>query len=362
MTSQPGGARPGVQVLWPPSGGCAFRLRRDLQTGDFEAAKPIDEQMDHHERLRLLYVACTRARDHLVVSLHRKARATAPAEERLYTNAELLAQACAGEPAQVALAEPTDTVAELIGRPQPVQPPPAYQDWRETITRVRTRTARAAAVRASQLEGSPGTTEAHAAAADRLGEPTDPGLAKDARDLELPPWNKGRYGTAVGRAVHGVLQAVDLATGRGLADAVAGQALAEGVTQHADIVAQLARAALDSDTVRRAAQRPHWRETYVGTLVGDRVLEGLVDLLYRDDDGLVIVDYKTDTVPPAALPRRVAFYRPQLAAYAAALQAATGEPLARCILLFLSPHGAAERTVDGVEEAVLRVHDAVRSG
>jgi len=147
---------------------------------------------------------CTRARDYLVVSLHRKTRATAPAEDRSYTNAELLAQACADAPAQVALAQPADQVADLVPRPQPVHPPPAHQDWRETITQVRTRAARPAAVSASQLEGSPGTTEAHAAAADRLGEPTDPGPAKDARDLELPPSNKGRYGTAVGRAVHGV--------------------------------------------------------------------------------------------------------------------------------------------------------------
>ena len=72
MTSQPGGDRGGVEVLWPRDGGCEFKLRKDLQTGDFDVAKPIDEQMDYHERLRLLYVACTRARDHLVVSLHRK--------------------------------------------------------------------------------------------------------------------------------------------------------------------------------------------------------------------------------------------------------------------------------------------------
>jgi len=42
-----------------------------LQTNDFEAALPVDEQMDANERIRLLYVATTRARDHLVVSLHR---------------------------------------------------------------------------------------------------------------------------------------------------------------------------------------------------------------------------------------------------------------------------------------------------
>ena len=65
------------------------------------------------------------------------------------------------------------------------------------------------------------------------------GLPKGARDVELPPWQKGRYGSAVGRAVHGVLQTVDLATGAGLDDAVAAQCLAEGVAQHAEHVRAL---------------------------------------------------------------------------------------------------------------------------
>ena len=42
-----------------------------MQTNDFEVNQPLDEQMDEYERRRLLYVATTRARDHLVVSLHR---------------------------------------------------------------------------------------------------------------------------------------------------------------------------------------------------------------------------------------------------------------------------------------------------
>jgi ATP-dependent helicase/nuclease subunit A len=112
--------------------------------------------------------------------------------------------------------------------------------------------------------------------------------------------------------------------------------------------------------VRRAAVCPHWRETYVGTVVGERVLEGFIDLIYRDD-GLVIVDYKTDTVPAVALDQRVAFYRPQMAAYAAALQAATQEPVRRCVLLFLSPGGAVERTVEAIQEAAALVRGAVRS-
>jgi ATP-dependent helicase/nuclease subunit A len=363
MSSQPGGNRSGVEVLWPRDGGCEFKLRRQLQTGNFEVAKPIDEQMDYYERLRLLYVACTRARDHLVVSLHRRTRASPPDSERKLTNAEVLFAACSDTPGQVRLAPPPEgMVADLRVRPRPaVQPPPPYDEWLADMTYVRQRSARPAAVSASQLEGSLGSVQPRAAVTDRLGEPVDAGLAKDARDLELPPWNKGRYGTAVGRAVHGVLQTVDLATGRGLNDAVAAQVLAEGVVQHAHIVAALARAALGSRVVQRAVARPYWRETYVGTVVGERVLEGFIDLIYRDDDGLVIVDYKTDTVPTAALDQRVAFYRPQLAAYAAALEAATGEHLARCVLLFLSPTGAVERAVADIDMAIAQVFDAVRS-
>jgi ATP-dependent exoDNAse (exonuclease V) beta subunit len=363
MSSKPFVQRSGVEVLWPPDGGCEFKLRKDLQTAEYELAKPIDEQMGYHERLRLLYVACTRARDHLIVSLHRKQRSRPPDDERNLTNAELLASACEGAPAQVVLGAAGDgTVGLAGGVVRVVEPPPSYSEWRDAMALARSAANRASAVSASQFEGTFAAEAVRPAASDQLGAPDDPGLAKDARDLELPPWNKGRYGTAVGRAVHGVLQSVDLATGAGLAEAVAAQVLAEGVVEHTDVVVALARSALSSDVVRRAASRPHWRETYVGTVVGDRVLEGFIDLVYEDDDGLVIVDYKTDTVPLAALDRRVAYYRPQVAAYVAGLAAATGRPVARAVLLFLSPGGAVERVVDDLDHAAVQLLSELNVG
>ena len=71
-------------------------------------------------------------------------------------------------------------------------------------------------------------------------------------------------------------------------------------------------------------------------------LEGYVDLVYRDDDGLVVVDYKTDAVGDAAdLARRMAHYRIQGAAYALAVGDATGEPVVACVFVFLDPAGHA---------------------
>src|SRR5690606_27875877 len=128
----------------------------------------------------------------------------------------------------------------------------------------------------------------------------DPGLQKQGRNLELPPWQKGRYGTAIGRAVHGVLQSVDLATGAGLEDAVRSQAAAEGLLGREKVIERLARSALESDAVREAAAVEHWKEMFVAAPLEDgTTIEGYLDLVHRSDDGLVVVDYKTDAVPDA---------------------------------------------------------------
>ena len=175
---------------------------------------------------------------------------------------------------------------------------------------------------------------------DSEGHP-DPGLEKRPRDLDLPPWLKGRYGTAVGRAVHGVLQTIDLVSAAELDAVVAAQCEAEAVTDRAQAVRQLVVGALASPTVREAASHPHWREVYACTPVAGRLLEGYVDLLFRGDEGLVVVDYKTSaTSDPTELEHRLVGYRLQGASYAHAVAAATGERVARVTFVFLTPNGA----------------------
>ncbi|MFI5706260.1 UvrD-helicase domain-containing protein [Kribbella sp. NPDC051620] len=320
MTAAPNRQR-GVQVIWPTDGGYAVKLKSSVQTEDFDLVQPVDEQMDDFERRRLLYVATTRARDHLVISLHRSGT------RRHSSNAELFASAEAATAADPTLftgpqiTAPTSTAAHA----EQVRPPINRQEWEARITDARQASRKRSAQSASGLEGTGPDVALHAA---------DPGAAKAARDVELPPWSKGRYGTAIGRAVHGVLQVVDLATGAGLEAAVAAQCLAEGVVEYADVVTALVRSALSSEVVQRAAAREHWRESYVGTLQPDgTVLEGFVDLIYREDDGtLIIVDYKTDAIPAEALDARIAHYAPQLHTYTDLLPN-TGRP----VLLFLAP-------------------------
>ena len=141
--------------------------------------------------------------------------------------------------------------------------------------------------------------------------------------------------------MHGVLQSVDLTSGAGLQSAVRAQVVAEAIPELEAIVEQLVRSALASQVVQHAATRRHWRETYVGAPRPDGVLvEGIVDLLYEEDDGtLVVVDYKTDVVRPETLDDKVAFYAPQLGAYRDMLTVATGRTVT-AQLLFLHPRGS----------------------
>ena len=247
MTASPNRQR-GVQVLWPLPGGYAVKLKSSVQTEDFDLVQPVDEQMDDYERRRLLYVAATRARDHLVVSLHRSGN------RRHTSNAELLATAGGVDaPHATLFTGPPVPDREPTGSPD-VTPPISRTEWESRASAAQAASRARSAQSASGLEGT-GPELSVAAGTDEGLAAIDPGTAKGARDLELPPWSKGRYGTAIGRAVHAVLQVVDLTTGAGLEAAVSTQCLAEGVLEYADVVTALVRSALASDVVQ-ARRRP----------------------------------------------------------------------------------------------------------
>jgi len=350
-----------AEVVFPPHGEVGYRFGKHVSTDEYEDWKPIDEQMNYHERMRLLYVACTRARDHLVVSLHRRARAK-PAEASKRTNAELLLDGMGALIETIPDAAPEERAGRAVYEtPLTTAAPTALMplaEWERERDLALARATRPTTIAATALTDD--------GAHDPEGE-LEAGLYKRARDLDLPPWLKGRYGTAIGRAVHGTLQTIDLATvdpASGALDAaVASQCEAEAVPDRTADVRRLVVAALGSPSVREAAANPHWREVYACTPLGDRLLEGYVDLLYRDVNGLVVLDYKTAaTDDPAELARRRDGYRLQGASYALSVAAATGEPVTRVVFVFLTPRGAVELDLDDLDLAIEAVRALVDSG
>ena len=436
----------GPQVLWG-AGGPEVKLNKRVKTPGFDELAAREFSMNQAQDLRLLYVAATRARDHLVISLHHQASARS-------SHAALLAPLCEAEPD---LCRSLDDEIQAAGDALPGEAPgtgeaqgageakgagklgtldeigttkradnepgsgrvdtvPLRQgDARESRTaweaqraelvgpggRPRTLAATTIAALAKEradarekeqadaqqaeqaAEPADERTDEHAAESaaesaaeqpderaddlgiqDGLGGGPDPGLDKDGTDVDLPPWRRGRAGTAVGRAVHGVLQTIDFTgdyTDPQLNDLVGLQAVAEGVPNRRREIARRVRAALESDTVREAlSSGRYWRELYVGAPVGDRTLEGFIDLLIAGPDGYVVVDYKTDAVVnDADLDRAVERYRLQGATYALAVHRALGVPVARCVFLFLRADGAVAREVHDLDGAMAEVEALV---
>ena len=64
------------------------------------------------------------------------------------------------------------------------------------------------------------------------------------------------------------------------------------------------------------------------------ILRGVIDLVFREANGWVVVDYKTDARGDSELPQLVEHYRPQVEAYCHFWQSAVGEPVVERGLYF----------------------------
>ena len=81
---------------------------------------------------------------------------------------------------------------------------------------------------------------------------------------------------------------------------------------------------------------------FAGAEGEELLLQGVVDCCIVEDDGLTIVDYKTDAVSAAAAPERALRYAPQLEAYAWAMSRVTGLPVKRRVVCFLASGASVE--------------------
>ncbi len=306
-----------------------------FQTAGYDDLAESDKNREQEQDVRLMYVAATRARDHLIVSLYRSSRGkNSPAAriEEFMEGADHL-----WEPfARPTVDEPPSPDSPAAIETSDTDTPAARRHWveeRNTVYAARSHPVSAAATRLAQE-------------------------AKEEQDIPDEPWRRGRAGTNIGRAVHAVLQVVDMHTGVGLEDIAKAQAAAEGVPGRADDIARLARRALGSPIVKRALDSGRWwRETPVAGPVGDGIVEGFIDLLFEEEDGFVIVDYKTDALGTEdEIERAMARYRLQGGGYALALSRAIGATVKEVSFLFLEP--SREVTVEDLPIAVTDAEDA----
>ena len=321
-------------VIWPADGPPEITLHKEFKTPGFAAAQQTEKVLDQQEQLRLLYVGMTRAADHLIISLYHHPPhhgrpdthamrlshmlATLNAAGAACEAAALAVPACLPEPAAAGAAAPAGTRrlfltarAELL---------------KSVVTRLPATATGLVEAAAEQSQEPPGPLQATAT------EPADRAAAR-------PP---GRDGATLGSTVHRALEILDLreTTDQAVNRATTAACAELRVPHIAGDVRSRVRAALTAPIIQLATTRRHWKEVPIIAELSGRVVEGIIDLIVDTDDGLVIVDYKTDSARTAAdITAKAHHYTPQIRAYAQALALATGRKIAPPQILFCQPVG-----------------------
>ena len=365
----------------------------------------VEEEEKRHaaaEKIRLAYVAATRARDHLLVSLYHADRSEPDAWDA--EEAAAIVGLPGGLP-HTALS-PDDGAADdgavddgagmVFSSSQgvvtsPSLPPYDAAAWQaERTASIRSRSVQQA-VTATWLARQGAAADGDRPADDlpagnipagnvpagnipagnvpgahqpaTLPEPAALAAIEDKEGEPDPeqPWRKGRGATAFGSAVHAVLQSVveELSPqlplpGDADPDALLAArhpdilrlanvhtAAQEVPTRRDEVVALVERALRNPEVVAALRAQQRWPELPVAAPVdtsrGPVIIEGIIDLLYEDAAGqLVILDYKSDDVRSESdVASRMSHYKYQGAAYAAAVERATGRRVSAVKFLFL---------------------------
>ncbi|MFO7893768.1 MAG: UvrD-helicase domain-containing protein [Longimicrobiales bacterium] len=328
----------------------------------WEEKEAEERRYEAAEQDRLLYVAATRAGEELVVARQAGQEGKSP-WAGLYGwidgHGDDLRLEPEPAPAPVAMDTDAEAVARAAARLRDERDERARPRW-EVVTA--TTLAKREAGEAATPVGPVGPSDA------AVGTPTAP--HPDPRDGPDPVFR----GLSWGIAVHGALDAAARgATGEALRRVArsalleAERPVAEGEPTELDELVTLVERVLESRVWRRAGAADRvlsevpfaFREERAATgaepedatgdamggdpgaypVAGLRIMEGVIDLAFREEGGWVVVDYKTDVGTDPGFPARRRAYRRQVELYAGAWESMTGEPVKERVLLYTARPG-----------------------
>lgn len=315
--------------LWA-EGRIALGFREGCQPPRWDELRKPEEARAWGELRRLLYVACTRARDLLVIpqppsdarvgGFWRELQRFLPSGGASDPDVQVLDAASLPEPA------PASARADLRGL--------AAAEGGDALA-VRWDAQRAALlVSAARREPLPiSVTRLAARDAPPFAVSVPLPTAADDSHAPVEPRVGGRN---FGALVHRVLEWLPLdepQRAHGMALALAPRfGLDEASAQRAG---ELVVGTLALPVMQRARQAAHaWRELPLCFPLDEELVEGKVDLVFEEDGQLVVVDYKTDQIGAAQAIDQAAHHAPQLRLYGRGLTLATGLHVKERLVLF----------------------------
>jgi ATP-dependent helicase/nuclease subunit A len=292
-------------------GKIALGFVKDCQPPDWDVLALREEGRLREETHRLRYVACTRARDWLVVPIPPPTERVGDfwhdvAKDMSAANPDIMSLDVGPVelpegPIEAGLEGPAEDMPENL---------PGFSERR-----------RALIAAASEITPAP--------------IPVREDAARESPPAVEPPEFVGR---AFGSFVHRLLELADFSK----PDSVRriAPALAPSFPLPREAVARAeaqAEAALSLPIMREAARAARvFREVPISYIEEDRLLEGVCDLAFEDEKGWVVVDYKTEAISEDQVLAQASHHAAQLRRYARGLALASGAHPSRRFVLFTS--------------------------
>jgi ATP-dependent helicase/nuclease subunit A len=292
-------------------GKIALGFVKDCQPPDWEVLALKEEARLREETHRLRYVACTRAKDWLVVPIPPP---TARVGDFWH---ELARDFAAGGADVVNLAAGAVALPEERGESGADEPREAVPD---------------------SLPGFSSRRKALIAAATEATLVPIP-VREDAAKESPPAVEPEEFvGRVFGSFVHRLLELADFSkpeSVRKIAPALApGFPLSKEAMSRAEAQAE---AALSLPIMREAARAARvFREVPISYIEEDHLLEGVCDLAFEDEKGWVVVDYKTEAIGEDQVLAQASHHAAQLRRYARGLALASGSHQSRRFVVFTS--------------------------
>ena len=303
--------------LWG-EGRIAIGFRGGCQPPDWDALVRREEKKGRAEARRLLYVACTRARDVLVIP-----RPPVDADAGAFWK-ELTDRLPASSDADVRVVD-----AETLARPE--VPGRGRELWALASAEGGDAVAARWEVERKDLLLRAAERPRMPVSATRLAARTAPPPAAAA----------GAGGRDFGSLVHRLLEWMpleDVDAGRAERVRAMAEALAPSFgldAESADRAAAQVERALSLPVIDRARRASRaWRELSLWFPDGAHLVEGIVDLVFEEDGQLVVVDYKSDAIADEQALAQAAHHAPQLQLYGRGLAQAAGLPVRERLVLF----------------------------
>lgn len=312
-----------------------FKFLSGSSLGYREVSEELESADRDAEQTRVLYVAATRARDHLVISNVAKLN-----NDGSTSSWSGLAREAVAETVRDGFASRFDQFVAPVENPALTMQPKFVAEsaeWLKRVHEIREISRKKTVVSPSTLSGE---------TADVNDEPTGSALIDEGQEQPVNYVEDEIAGSDVaklGNAFHSTMEFIIESTSKELDDSVVNKveaALIEyGVGEHKERLIMMLGNVFESTLLKRifAADRI-WPEIQMAEINSDgELVEGFADLVIQEGQELIVIDYKTNLQLDAT---KLAKYKKQLDAYSQIIESATNLTVREKLIFHVLPEKA----------------------